>query len=576
MHMKSKKPHSKKHKAYIWQVRIVIFMFLFIAVVILGKLFNLQVMQGEFYKLRGDRQYVTPASAIFERGSIYMTDKDGKRISAATQRLGFRIALNTREFEDDDIVFENISPLIDIEREYFDSLISRNDGYEEVANKVSDDVAEKVRDLNLDGVKVFREKWRYYPGNDLAAHALGFLAYDTDTRVGQYGLERYYEKILARDENQPYINFFAELFTNVSDGLFEGDGRRGDIVTTIEPSVQSQLEIGLESLLENFKSDSAGGIVVNPQTGEVYALAVAPDFDINNFGDKEGESYINPLTSNVFELGSVIKPLVMASALNEGVVTADTSYFDKGYVDVGSKRIENFDKKGRGQVTMQDVLNQSLNTGMVLASQKLGNKKMREYLYGYGFNSKTGIDLPAEISSLTSNLESRRDLEFATASFGQGIAVTPVSAVRAFSALANKGIPITPHVVKYVDYNIGGEEEVLPLTLPAIISPETAEEITRMLVGVVDTSMTQTVKKEHYSIGGKTGTAQMLDPNGGYHDTKRLHSFFGYFPAYDPQFLIFLYTVDPKGVRYSSQSLAPLFAELSDFLINYYSIPPDR
>ena len=227
---------------------------------------------------------------------------------------------------------------------------------------------------------------------------------------------------------------------------------------------------------------------------------------------------------------------------------------------------------------MQEVLNQSLNTGAVHVMQEVGKETFRDYLYKFEINEKTGIDLPHEASALVSNLKGGREIEYATASFGQGFAVSPVAMVRALSVLANGGYLVTPHIVKEIDYTLGFPETVEIKKGKQVLKPETSEEISRMLVEVVDTALKNgEVKNERYSVAAKTGTAQIANPDGsGYYDDRYLHSFFGYFPAYDPQFLVFLYTVNPKEVRYASETLTDPFINITKFLINYYAIPPDR
>ncbi|MBU4479877.1 hypothetical protein KKG48_00325, partial [Patescibacteria group bacterium] len=203
---------------------------------------------------------------------------------------------------------------------------------------------------------------------------------------------------------------------------------------------------------------------------------------------------------------------------------------------------------------------------------------MAKYMLSLGFGEETGVDLPNETYGLVSNLESSRDLEFATASFGQGIALTPVETVRALSVLANGGKLITPHLSQGIKYDIGLSRELLYEEGERVFKESTSDEITRMLVEVVDSALLGgTVKMEHYSVAAKTGTAQMAKEDGrGYYDNKYLHSFFGYFPAYDPQFLVFFYIVDPKEVNYASHTLTEPFVNLTKFLINYYEVPPDR
>ena len=319
---------------------------------------------------------------------------------------------------------------------------------------------------------------------------------------------------------------------------------------------------------------------MNPKTGAIYAISAKPDFDPNNFS-KAGNNnlYANPLVERVLEFGSIVKPLVMAAGIDAGVVNANTSYNDTGSVIVEKKEIFNFDKKGRGPgTTMQTVLNDSLNTGMVLVYQKLGRERMRDYMLSYGIKEKTGIDLPNETSGLVSNLNSPRDIEYANAAFGQGIALTPVEMIRALASLGNGGVMVTPHLVEKIKYTDGRVKEITYPTTPSKITPETATEITRMLVTVMDKSLKGGLAKfEHYSVAVKTGTAQVANTEGGgYYEDRHTHSFFGYFPAYDPEFVILLYAINPKGVLYASQTWADPFVALTKFLINYYEVPPDR
>jgi cell division protein FtsI/penicillin-binding protein 2 len=227
---------------------------------------------------------------------------------------------------------------------------------------------------------------------------------------------------------------------------------------------------------------------------------------------------------------------------------------------------------------MQKVLNQSLNVGMAFVARKVGGEVMGERMRAFGFGEETGIDMPFEVRGLIDNLNSPREVEYATAAFGQGIALTPIATARALSALGNGGLLVTPHVVKYVQYDDGTESNVAPEDTVQVLTKKTSEEITRMLVEVVDTALRGgSVKKERYSIAAKTGTAQIAKVGErGYYDDRYLHSLFGYFPAYDPKFMIFLFHVEPVGAQYASETLTDPFMGLVDYLINYYEIPPDR
>ena len=567
---------------YIFRTKVVFFCFFLFTLVLVAKLFLVQVVYSNSYVEAADRQYATPSSNIFERGTIYFESKDGQLVSAATQTAGFKIAINPVKILNAEDVYQKLFPIIPIVHDEFIAKAEKqNDPYEEIINFLPKEQADAVAALKIPGVSIFKEKWRFYPGGNMASHTLGFVGYKGDELGGRYGLERQYEIELSRNMNNPYINFFAEVFSNISDTLFKGEAKEGDIVTTIEPNVQSFLEKELAAVKEKYQVDSIGGIIMNPKDGSIYALGVKPDFDLNNFSKvKTASTFSNPLVENVLEFGSVVKPLVMASALNEGVVSAGTTYNDKGSVIIEKHEIFNFDKKGRGPwTTMQDVLNQSLNTGMVFVEQKLGKIKLRDYMLSFGIQNKTGIDLPNETSGLISNiLNSPREIEYANAAFGQGIALTPIEMIRALASISNGGNLVVPHIVQRIRYNDGTENKISYPVARVKISKEAAEEITRMLVVVMDKSLKGGLAKlDHYSVAVKTGTAQVADSvNGGYYKDRHTHSFVGYFPAYDPQFIVFLYAINPKGIEFAAQTWADPFLEITKFLLNYYEVPPDR
>ena len=557
---------------------ISILVFVFSCILIL-KLFYVQIIHKSMYTERADKQYATPAGDIFNRGSIFFSKKDGSLVAAGAVSSGFKVAINTKNIPDKEALYTALDPYIEMDHDTFITRASKkNDPYEEIATHLTKEQADQITALHLTPVSIYKDNWRFYPGGTLASQTLGFLAYKNNDRVGQYGLERYYNSTLSKPKDEAYVNFFAEVFSNLRDSVSDNNSQ-GDIVTTIEPSTQHTLESELSKALSTWNADQAGGVIINPATGDIYAIAGLPDFDLNNFGEVEDINYFkNPIVESVFEFGSVIKPLVMAAALDKGVVTPETTYIDKGVVIVNKKEINNFDMKARGLATMQTVLDQSLNTGMVFVESKLGHDNMRSYMKAYGIGEKTGVDLPNETSGLIKNLESPRDIEYANAAFGQGIALTPIEAVRAFSVIANGGKLITPHLVKQIRYDDGMSKIVeYPLTREGIIKKETSETISRMLTHVFESYDGGAHKFEHYSVASKTGTAQVAMDNGkGYYVDRHMHSFFGYFPSYDPKFLVFLFLKNPKQVKYASQTLIPPFLNITKFLMNYYDVPPDR
>ena len=565
--------------SYLPRIRVLSALICLFALLIISKLFSIQIIHGKEFTERADRQYATPTNNMFERGSIFFKSKDNEFVSAASTISGFKVAINPKEISETSLIYEKINSIIPLDRDsFFAKANKKSDPYEEIANRLNKDLADKISALKLPGVSVYREKWRFYPGNELAAHFLGFVGFQGNELSGRTGIERYYNGVLSRNNQDLYVNFFAEVFSDISRTLFDKSNKEGDIITTIEPTVQNDLEKELQDVMKGWRSDAVGGIIINPKDGSIYAMAHLPAYDLNNYSKvKDFSVFSNPIVESVFEFGSSIKALTMAAGLDAGVVSAETTYNDKGFLILNNRQINNFDKKARGIVSMQEVLNQSLNTGSVFVMQSLGKERFKKYMLSYGVAEKTGIDLPTEISGLVGNLESGKEVEYATASFGQGIAFTPIEAVRAFSVLANGGYLITPHLVSEIDYTDGLKSKTKISPGQRVLSEKTAEEITKMLVAVVDKALLGgTVKQEHYSIAAKTGTAQMSSPDGGYYEDRYLHSFFGYFPAYNPKFLILLYNINPKGAQYASHTLTEPFINLVKFLIDYYNVAPDR
>lgn len=565
------------------RIRILSGLICLFALVMAGRLYYIQIVRGDEYAAQADRQYVKKSQTLFDRGSIYFSPRKGSPISAATLAQGFTIALNPREIEHPEDVFNVISGIMPIDEETLLAKIEADKSYTEIGKRVSSTTEARVSALELTGVSSYKERWRYYPAGKAAANAIGFVGFGDDgiTLTGRYGLEKSYNDVLSREDSGKFVNFFAQIFSDLDDPESQegtGSRRAGDIVTTIEPSVQAELERRIASVVATWKSDLTGGVVMDPSTGEILAMAVSPTFDPNEFSkEKNAAVFKNPIVDGVYEMGSIVKPIAMAAAIDGGVVTPRTTYEDKGFVLVNGAKISNYDGKARGTVDMQKVLDDSLNTGMAFVTQRLGNEGLTRYFTEFGFGTETGIDLPGEARGLVNNLRSPRDIEHVTASFGQGIALTPIATVRALSALGNGGFLPNPHLVKTIRYANGETRNPLYDDVEQVISKEASEAITRMLVNVVDNALLKgSVKLPRYTVAAKTGTAQIASPEGGYYDDRYLHSFFGYFPAFQPKFIVFLFTVYPKGAEYASHTLTHPFMDLAKFLLAYYEVPPDR
>lgn len=573
---------NKVKKGFLLRIRFISAFIVLAGALVVTRLFFIQYLDNDKYIKDGDNKFIVQSSS-FDRGSIFFEKKDGSRISAASVMSGYKLGIKPSQIVDKDNTYEKINEIFPIDRDNFMMHVDRTSSpYREVVKKIPREEGSKIASLRLPGLDVPTDKWRFYPGESLAAHTLGFMAYQGNEISGRYGIERFYNETLSRGKEDVQINIFAELFSNFTDNSsYKDSEKKADLVTTIEPVVQNFMEQELERTMNKFGSESANGIIINPQNGQIVAMAHIPSFDLNNFGSVSDVSvYSNPLVESVFEFGSVVKPLVIAAALDADVISADTPFYDAGFVQVEDKRIENFDKKGRGQITMQKVLADSLNTGMVYSMRQLGKSRFREYMISYGIGERSGVDLPNESRGLVSNLESPRELEYATASFGQGISFNPVVLVRALSAMANGGYMIQPHVVKRFEY-INGESKEISYKKEEgtrILKEGTSEKISRMMVAIVDNTLGGgKYKMPGHSIAAKTGTAQIPNPRGrGYIEGKNMHSFVGYFPAYDPEFLIFISNTAPVGARFASETLSEPFMNISQFLINYYEIPPDR
>lgn len=564
------------------RLRIISGIILLFSLMFFIKLYSLQVIHADDFAERADRQYQRPNNTVFDRGNIFFQAKGNTIISAATLKSGFTVTINPKIIQQNknaQEIYNKLSELVQLDLgDFMMRAGKQNDSYEEVKKKVDESVGIKISALKLPGVALYKEKWRYYPGDELAAHTLGFLGYKGDDYAGRYGLERYYEEVLNRSGDGVYVNFFAEVFSGIKENVIEGKELEGDIVTTIDPDTQTYLQNTLDAIKKRYSSDSAGGIIMNPKTGEVYAMAINPTFNPNDLS-KETDPAIfrNDLVESVYEMGSIIKPLTMAVGIDLGKVNANTKYDDTGSVSMNGETISNFDNKGRGVITLQYALSKSLNTGFAYVAKMVGNEQFSKYFYSFGLGEKTGIDLPNEASGIVDNLKSPRDIEHATAAFGQGIAMTPIETVRALSVVANGGYLVTPHLVKQINYKVGYSKDINPPKGKRVIKEETARAVMDMLIYNVDNSLLDgKAKNPRYTIGAKTGTAQIPAPGGGYYNDRWLHSFVGMVPANDPKFIVFMYTVHPRGVQYASETLAQPFIDMTKYLINYYQIPPDR
>jgi cell division protein FtsI/penicillin-binding protein 2 len=555
--------------------------FIIFAAVLVVRLYFVQIVHGDGYAKDAMGQYVEQSSISEDRNSIFFTTKDGKPFAAAIMQSGWRIAITPKDIKGAEATYAVLNTIVPIDHDKFiASAEKKSDSYEEVAFRLSDEQATAIRKKKLQGVLLVQDQWRNYPGGSLAAHVLGFVGYKDNARTGLYGLEKSENQALERSDTGRYVNPFAEIFMNAA-ALVAPDptSQSGNIITTIEPTVQQHLEGVLVDVEKTYHPTETGGIVMDPRTGEIVAMAALPTFDPNNYNTVDNISvFQNPLVEKRYEMGSIMKPLTMAAGLDAGVITASTTYNDTGCITRSGKKVCNFDFKARGVIPMQEILNQSLNVGATFVAEQLGHKPFTQYVRAYGLDQRTDIGLPGEIPGNVDALGDGDgpDVNYATASFGQGIAVTPIEMTRALAVLANHGKLPTPHIVKAIQLESGIPRAADIPGAVQILKPQSADTVAGMLTKVFDNSLLHgALKQEHYTIAAKTGTAQIAE-RGEYLSNTYLHSFFGFFPASDPRYIVFLYAVKPQGVEYASASLAHPCADMENFLINYYSIPPDR
>lgn len=547
---------------------VLVFFFIFGAA-ILSRLVFLQIFNHKLYKALGEGQQKILTSLKGERGQIFF--KNGEPL--AVNRSGKFVFVYPEEIEEKEKTAEILSEILDIDKEWIFEKTKKNSLFESIKHKLSKEEQDKLLEKDLTGVYLQEETLRYYPQENTASHIVGFLGGD-DT--GQYGVEGFYNEILSGKEvlsEKEKGPFGYSIFSDTKE-----NSNGANIFLTIDPSIQFVAENLLLKYKEQLNFDDGQILVLDPSTGKILAMAAIPNFDPNNYSEVQDiEIFQNPITQKIFEPGSVFKPFTMTAAINEERVSPQTKYIDKGIIKIGSWTIYNYDQRVWGEQTMTGVLEKSINTGAVFAELELGHNLFLKYLEKFGFFEKTGIDLQGEVFSQNLEFKNGYEINFATASFGQGIEITPIQLARAFSAIANKGKLKKPYILdriltdeKETKTDSDFEEE--------IFSQKTASEITTMLVSVVENGFSKAAKIDGYFIAGKTGTAQIPWPSleinkSGYSD-KTWQTFIGFAPAFNPEFLIIVKLTDPAA-RTAEYSALPIFKELAKYIINYLEIPPD-
>jgi len=582
MHHISKKNNPTK------RITLLIVLFFVFFGIIFARLFYLQIIRYDYYLKLAEQRHTNSVEIQSARGEIFVL-KSGEPNSIATNQQKYIFYSVPALIEDATTtlqLIEKVFPMDDEERwQTWLKLIKKNDPYEplkknitlEEKNKLENVFSANLDSENLDIIGFQPISQRFYPYNNLYSHLLGFVGHVNDERIGQYGVEEYFEKELAGEkkivefERDPKGRLIGFGKNELSDDLSKGS----NIVLTIDSAVQFKACEIIKKWQESMAAEDGSVIVMEPQTGKILAMCSVPNFDSNNYSQVEsGEIYANKIINQAYEPGSVFKPFTMSAGIELGKFTPETKFDDKGFLKFGPDTIRNAANKKYGEVTMIQALENSINTALANVGLTIGRKNLKEYAEKFGFGEKTNITLPAESPGNINALNFKGEVYTATASYGQGIMTTLLQLASAYSTIANDGVLMQPQIVSEIIDPKGETEEFKSQKVRRAISSKTANIIKAMLVSVVKNGQAKKAGVSGYYVAGKTGTANIADPKGGYSEFVN-HTFAGFAPVNNPKFVIVIKLSKPRNVPFSSDSATPAFGELAEYLLKYYQIPPD-
>ncbi len=568
----SEKGNSFETRVYILFALVIVFV-----VGIFFRLYFLQISSHGYYEKLADNQHSILEDIFPQRGEIFLQDAGSLYPVAVNKDAKMAYAV-PREMSNPDTVAKELSPALGLDENNLRTKLGNpDDMYEVLKHRLSDDEVKKLNDLKLEGVHLSDEDFRYYPAENLASQILGFVGWKDNLLGGRYGVENYFNDQLAGRPGQ-----LAQDKSNSGFWIPTGDkditpAKNGDsLVLTIDHIIQYEAEKILKNAIAKFQAQRGTIIVMEPGTGRIMAMASYPDFNPNNYQGEDMGSFRNLAVSDSYECGSIFKTITLASAIDAGKITPDTTFTDTGTVSEAGYSIKNAMNKAYGKQTMTQVLDMSINTGAIFAEQQLGNANFLDYTKRFGFGSPTEVGLPGESAGNLANLKNfKTDINFFTASFGQGITVTPMQMVTAYNALASGGRLMKPEIVEKVIHPDGTQEEIAPQELRKAVTQQTANEISTMLRSVVVNGEGKMADVPGYLVGGKTGTAQVASGDSrGYQEGQNIGSFAGYAPINNPKFTVLVRIDNPKGVNWAESSAAPTWGELMKFLLNYKNIQP--
>lgn len=551
----------------------VLFAFFSVAFAILIiRLFYWQVISSDRLSEAAASQHFVELKVPAVRGSIL----DRELYPVVINQPAFLVYAQTRDIENIHTFASIVSEVLSLDTDKLEQELSdKKRVWIPLAHKVELDTVESLKALGLAGLGFEKEPKRFYPEASSAAHVLGFVGSDVNgIDRGYFGLEGYYDRQLRGTDGIVRLEKDAmgnPILIGQEERLPPKDGR--SLVLWLDKAVQQIVEQKLKDGINRYGASQGSVVIMDPQTGGILAMASFPGYAPFLYTQFDKSFYTNPVVAGSYEPGSTFKILVMAAGIDAGVIEPDTAMEETGPVAVGPHFIRTWNNEYRGRITMTDVLVHSSNVGMVFVAEKLGQKNLLSYIKKFGFGKPTGIDLEEEASPDMRPDDAWREIDVFTASFGQGIAVTPIQMVRAVSSIANGGRLIEPHVVKAIIDEEGDEIEIKSAEPARVLRPKTARIITEMMVAAVDEGEAKFAKPKGYRIAGKTGTAQ-IPVAGHYDENKTIASFVGFAPADNPKFVMLVTLREPTSSPWGSETAAPLFFSIAKDLLRYWGIPP--
>lgn len=555
--------------------RIVLVFFTFVFAVILLRLFYWQVVKADELSKIGQMQYGKSIRIEPLRGEIKTSD--GFPIVA--NKISYLIYADPKAVRNKNEVSLILSKELDRDEASISAQLSQDLYWVPLGRGVESDKKDEIEKMKLDGIGFEKEFTRFYPEASMAANLVGFVGRDDNGNTkGYFGLEGYYDRLLrGKESSAVQINdaFGRPILARVNnEDSFGIDGN--SLVLNIDRSIQFLAERELKDGIEKY--GAVGGMIgiINPKTGAILAMTNFPSFDPREYQEYSDLDYKNSFISNLYEPGSTFKPLVMSAAFNEKLLTPESRCpICSGPVPVGGYDLHTWDDKYYPNSTMLEVIQHSDNTGMVYTAQKLGLDRMLKYINLYGVGKTTGIDLEGEVSPDIKAKDDWHAVDLATTGFGQGISVTPIELMTAFSSIANDGVMMEPQVVKSVVDVDGKETRIEPKPLGRTMSPETAKVMSEVLVNAVEKGEANFARIKGYRVAGKTGTAS-IPVAGKYDPTKTVASFIGFAPAENPKFLMLVILDRPTARIYGAETAAPIFFAVAKDLFSYYGLGPDE